>query len=106
MMVRDSWGEHDASARGLAHDLARGFASDEELIETIDQLNDSVTSMVGADLSGVDLRGIPLQGLRWSAETRWPAQWEEQIRRNSVEIEPGLWEIRPGGVDRAIDALS
>lgn len=59
--------------------------------------------MTDADLSDVDLRGIPLKGVRWSTGTRWPAESEDQIRRDSVEIKPGLWEIR-GGIHRTVDA--
>ena len=43
---------------------------------------------------GVVLR---LEVLDYAGPTRWPAEWEEQIRKESVELEPGLFEIRGRG---------
>jgi hypothetical protein len=75
------------------------------LITAIGRLAEALTDMTDADLRSTDLRGIPLAGIRWSTLTRWPAAWEDGIRRDSVELGPdlGLYEIRPGGVP--VDAL-
>lgn len=67
-----------------------------DLVRALDLLEKSITSMVGADLTAADLTGIPLAGVRWSDETRWPPGWEGRIRRESVAVGPGQWEIRPG----------
>jgi len=53
--------------------------------------------VTGMDLRSIDLVEIPLQGLRWSVQTRWPQEIENQIRRNSVQIADGIYEIDPGG---------
>jgi hypothetical protein len=34
---------------------------------------------------------------RWPERTRWPRQWEEQVRQESIEVEPGIYEVRGGG---------
>jgi hypothetical protein len=78
-----------------------------DVIDAVDLLDNALTHMVGADLTEVALHGIPLAGVRWSHETRWPVRWEDQIRRNSVEIEPGLYEILPGttmSIDTTVNA--
>ena len=49
-----------------------------------------------ADLTEVDLTGIWLKGMQWTASTRWPAAWEEEIQQNSEEIALGIWEVRRG----------
>jgi hypothetical protein len=72
------------------------------LIGAIDKVIDAVTSVAGADLRSLDLRGIPLEGLRWSNQTRWPEDWEFYIVENSVEVRPGLFEIRFGDVDATV----
>ncbi|GAA2610760.1 hypothetical protein [Paractinoplanes durhamensis] len=51
----------------------------------------------GTDLSHLDLTGVPLAGIRWSDTTRWPDRWAERIRRDSVPIGAGRYEIRPKG---------
>jgi hypothetical protein len=80
---------HHAFDPGLAH----------ELVMAIDQIETATTNMVEADLSQLNLTGIPLEGLRWSRRTRWPAGWQEEIQTNSIELAPGLYEIRSGGVN-------
>lgn len=72
------------------------------LKRTIAMLIDAVSNVAGADLRGVDLSGIPLEGLRWSERTQWPGDWEFYARENSVEVEPGLFEIRFGSVDAIV----
>jgi hypothetical protein len=47
-------------------------------------------------LREVDLTGILLDGIRWSETTQWPDQWVDQIRRDSVLLGGGVYEIRPG----------
>lgn len=47
-------------------------------------------------MRSADLAGLPPEGIRWSRATQWPPNWTEQIERASVEIEPGLFEIRDG----------
>ncbi|NBH12130.1 hypothetical protein [Amycolatopsis sp. SID8362] len=106
-----------ARARTKNHDLAfaldreieslgeSGHAGDAGLETSLGSLVEAATNVSGADLSYVDLRGIPLEGLRWSEATRWPFEWYEQIRRDSIELGPGRYEIRQGGLntDRLID---
>ena len=78
-----------------------------DVIDAVDLLDNALTHMVGVDLTSVDLHGIPLAGVRWSHETRWPGHWEDQIRQNSVEVEPGLYEILPGttmSIDSTLNA--
>jgi hypothetical protein len=64
----------------------------------VDRLEAAVTDMADADLSQMDLSEIPLDGVRWSYRTRWPESKREEIRDNSIELEPGLYEVRFGGV--------
>ncbi|WP_194817973.1 hypothetical protein [Nocardia sp. XZ_19_385] len=63
-------------------------------LETLEQqLND----FTGVDLRNVDLAGVPLEGLRWSIEsTRWPEDWVEQIKHDSIEVGDGIYEIYYG----------
>lgn len=77
-----------------------------DIIEAIDQMEKAITKVMDADLSHVDLTGIPLDGVRWSTGTRWPAEWVERIRQNSVALAPDVYEIRSWtiGVDATIDA--
>ncbi|MEU4445923.1 hypothetical protein AB0K14_22575 [Actinosynnema sp. NPDC050801] len=37
-----------------------------------------------------------LDGIRWSRATTWPPHLRERVEQDSVEVEPGLFEIRPG----------
>jgi hypothetical protein len=79
---------------------------DRELIAAVEAIDTALTDLTGSDLTSVDLTGIPLTGLRWSARTRWPPEMAAPVRRSSVEILPGRYEIRPGGVgvDGSVDA--
>jgi hypothetical protein len=89
-------------ARELIRALDDETVFDKVRIGAVDRLLKAVTDVTGDDLTQVDLHGIPLEGLRWSggqAGTRWPTEWEDQIRRSSVEISPGLYEIRYGGIN-------
>lgn len=89
--------DHDSAA-----DRAAFSAS---LAAAIDRLLEVLADMTGADLRSVDLSGIPLTGIRWSTMTQWPPAWEEQVRRDSVELADSqdVYEIRPGGI--RVDAL-
>lgn len=57
---------------------------------------DALNDFTEADLRNADLAGLSLTGIRWSRATRWPPAWVEEIERLSVEIEPGIFEIRGG----------
>ncbi|MFC0439662.1 DUF349 domain-containing protein [Kutzneria buriramensis] len=91
------------AGRDLGRDLARVLTSisrtslGREVVDAVDHLDEALTSMADADLTRVNLRRIPLEGVRWSHATRWPPGWEDRIRHDSILIEPGLYEIRPGG---------
>jgi hypothetical protein len=81
----------------LALDLpvARDLARTRDLARDLDRARNDFSS---ADLRGIDLTNVQLEGLRWSKEgTKWPTEWIDQIERDSVEIKPGLFEIRGGG---------
>ncbi len=49
-----------------------------------------------ADLRDADLTGLSLEGVRWSRATVWPPEWAEWVEQASVEVEPGIFEIRGG----------
>jgi hypothetical protein len=83
----------------LVRALADETLFDNALISAVDRLVEAVTDVTGDDLTQVDLRGVPLEGLRWSDRTRWPIEWKEQIRAGSIEISPGLYEIRDSGIN-------
>lgn len=76
-------------ARHLARDLAR-------TTRVVADLHHALNDFTGVDLRHADLDGIPLDGLRWSTKTQWPLQWAEQVRRDSVEVEDGIFEIHGG----------
>ncbi|ANZ41881.1 hypothetical protein BBK82_44070 [Lentzea guizhouensis] len=92
-------------ARKLIHALDldsdfRGVTNqefDHWLDSAVAQLDTALNNMVACDLTDVDLHGIPLDGVRWSpTTTRWPTQWAEHVRRNSIQIRDDLYEIQPG----------
>lgn len=98
-------GTHDlahyrARVRALVRDLDRVQSFADELVRTIQgvvHFHQVLSDVTGMDLRSIDLVEIPLQGLRWSVQTRWPQEIENQIRRNSVQIADGIYEIDPGG---------
>ncbi|MEV7676475.1 hypothetical protein [Streptomyces sp. NPDC088752] len=57
-------------------------------------LTEIVSDFVDSDLRSTDLEWVPLEGVRWSAETNWPAMWEERVRRASEPEGPGIFVIR------------
>ncbi|KOX22756.1 hypothetical protein ADK67_22780 [Saccharothrix sp. NRRL B-16348] len=100
-------GRATAADHALAHDLATALGHggrphddrfDAELVDAVDRIEDAATNLVDADLAHVPLDGIPLTGLRWSTRTRWHVAWHDRVRRGSVELRPGLFEVRGGNV--------
>jgi hypothetical protein len=77
-------------------------------LEEVDALEAALdrarNDFVGADLRQASARMPNLGGVRWSRQTRWPAGWEEDILKNSVEIGDGLFEIRQGTAGVAVGA--
>jgi uncharacterized protein YjbI with pentapeptide repeats len=59
-------------------------------------LDGALQDFTKADLRNVDLTGIQLEGLRWSSATQWPANWADQVKLDSVEVAPDVFEIRRG----------
>lgn len=88
--------------RNALHDERWSSPSPQAMVTAIDEMIDAVTSVAGADLRDMDLSGVPLEGLRWSESTRWPEDWKFYVVENSVEVRPGLWEIRFGDVDATV----
>lgn len=60
------------------------------------RIAESILDMSGVDLGHEDLEGIDLTGIRWSRSTIWPAELAMEVELRSVEIQPGLFEIRDG----------
>jgi hypothetical protein len=75
-------------ALNLDRALDRGGATN-ALIE----LHNVLSDVTDVDLRGIDLAEIFLPGLRWSVGTQWPPQWEDQIRRDSVKIADGIFQV-------------
>lgn len=67
-----------------------------EMADSINRILSALTSMIGADLTAADLTGIPLDGVRWSPATRWPHDWNDWVRDNSVHVSDDVFEIRAG----------
>jgi hypothetical protein len=52
-----------------------------------------------ADLSQADLAEAWLEGVVWTpATTCWPVAWRDRIEQESIEIFPGVWQIRSGNL--------
>jgi hypothetical protein len=91
-----------AIARDLNRSLTRGL--DRDLDRDLDRARHDFTV---ADLRQVDLAQVRLDGLRWSDRTRWPSDaWKERALRDSVEIEPGVYEFRGGTAQVPTDVLA
>jgi hypothetical protein len=90
---------HDR-ALSLDHALDRALDRDGTTKALID-LHNVLSDVTDLDLRRIDLAGIVLQGLRWSVGTQWPPQWADQIRRDSVEVADGIFQIVNGGTEYA-----
>ncbi|MDQ2879793.1 MAG: hypothetical protein M3Y48_00625 [Actinomycetota bacterium] len=94
--------------RALIRDLGRIHSFADELAQTIQALahfHQVLSDVTGMDLRSVGLAGIPLQGLRWSAQTQWPPEIENQIWRNSVQIADGIYEVDPGSTTDILTSI-
>ncbi|MFE0023374.1 hypothetical protein [Amycolatopsis sp. NPDC059021] len=92
---------HDLT-RALTRARARALVLGAESAKLIDAVSD----FSGADLRQANLEDTFLDGVLWSDKTRWPHGWEERVRKSSVEISPGLYEIgRIGGSDHAVPSV-
>ncbi|PPJ05433.1 hypothetical protein C5E51_23360 [Nocardia nova] len=81
---------------------ARLFDVADHLMYVERMLND----FTNADLRNVNLAGMPLDGVRWSeAATQWPADWREEIERDSIPVGEGIFEIHNGTNTRGRDSL-
>ena len=87
-----------ASNRALTLDHALDGALDRDgTTKALIDLHNVLSDVTGVDLRCVDLAGIFFEGLRWSACTQWPPRWEAQIRRDSVEVTKGIFQIISSG---------
>ncbi|MGW5724893.1 hypothetical protein [Nocardia beijingensis] len=69
----------------------------QRLAAHLEALEQQLNDFIGTDLRNVNLAGLPLEGLRWSIEsTRWPENWAEQIKHDSVHLGDGIYEIHYG----------
>lgn len=69
----------------------------DDLSRLLTVLENVAVDFTHADLRAVSLVGVPLEGIRWSSATRWPPDWEEKIRAESIETDDGTFVIRGGG---------
>ena len=84
-----------ALAIGRHLDIARASnATEQQWIQ--DVVEQAVTDFTGADLSSAALENASLERVRWSVSTRWPPEWAAHIRDVSIEVQPGIFEIRSG----------
>lgn len=84
-----------ALAIGRHLDIARASnTTEQQWIQDI--VEQAVTDFTGADLSSAALESASLERVRWSASTRWPLEWAAHIRDVSIEVQPGIFEIRSG----------
>ncbi|MGQ0774513.1 MAG: hypothetical protein ACT4NY_08865 [Pseudonocardiales bacterium] len=44
----------------------------------------------------MEILGAALDWPQWSGTKQWLPDWVEQIMRDSVEVEPGIFEVRDG----------
>jgi hypothetical protein len=73
-----------AHASTLAHDLARNLQTQQ-------------VDASGADLSDLEIGHMDaLNGIIWTPQTTWPSNIAEQVRAQSEEIKPGVYQIRAG----------
>ncbi len=53
----------------------------------------SDSSLIGFDLRDFDLTRVKFADAIWSETTKWPVRLEEQMRRESREIGPGMFKV-------------
>ncbi|MBV8992743.1 MAG: hypothetical protein JO287_03350 [Pseudonocardiales bacterium] len=83
-----------ARDRALALDRALDHALDRNgTTKALVDLHHALSDVTDHDLRGIDLAGIALEGLRWSTQTRWPAELEDQIRLDSAEVAAGVFQV-------------
>jgi hypothetical protein len=103
---------YDNFYSGLSRDVARlsdirGIHSSDVMnlyrafIEGITIIVDYASDMSGADLRNAYLAQIPLDGVRWSSSTSWPANMQDTIAEESIELGDGVFEIQRSGRSRA-----
>jgi hypothetical protein len=80
--------------RALSHHLDRALDLVRALIRGIGA---QPVDASGADLSGVEIDDLDvLNGVIWTGQTIWPPGVREQVRDNSEEIRPGVYQVRTG----------
>jgi hypothetical protein len=63
----------------------------------LQSISELLNDYEAADLRSADLtQVVSLDGIRWTDKTRWPDGWAAKIDRRSVEVGPGVREIREG----------
>lgn len=83
--------------RASRHDLALALAlNGAHTAARARDLDRAMIDFTVADLRDADLTGLSLTGIRWSRATQWPPAWAERVEQASVEVEPGIFEIRGG----------
>ncbi|WP_433527758.1 hypothetical protein ACQPZ2_44025 (plasmid) [Nocardia pseudovaccinii] len=87
----------EAVVRGVANPpreaVVRGLST--LMLKIADAIH-AVNDFTGDDLREAGLQKEDLDGLRWSAQTKWPPEWQEEIDRDSVPIGNGVFEVRQG----------
>lgn len=63
------------------------------LSSDLDRLEAMANDFTQADLRNARLDDLLLTGIRWSEQTKWPTDWEDQIRSQSKIIGPGTFVI-------------
>ncbi|WP_062982926.1 hypothetical protein [Nocardia anaemiae] len=68
-----------------------------QLVQAINETIYALNDFVGDDFRASNgLEKIHLDGLRWSLETSFPPDWQEEIDRDSVPIGDGVFEVQQG----------
>ncbi|WP_322748403.1 MULTISPECIES: hypothetical protein [unclassified Frankia] len=83
---------------GLVADRGRA----DYLAEIASDLAAARTDFTQADLRDATFTSVDLEGVRWSAQTRWPPGWAERVEQDSIEVAPGIFEIRRGGIHNRV----
>jgi hypothetical protein len=80
-------------------DIARRLGVREFPALTVAEFRAFVDDFISADLRHADLRGVDMTGVRWSAQTLWPAELDvEELRNCSTEspVGSGIFVVRSG----------